>query len=321
MQTLTKGAVWIMIVKDKTKEKDNTMTDSKTAFIAIVGCPNVGKSSILNALLGQKVAIVSDKPQTTRTRIMGVLTEGETQLVFTDTPGFHRPHNKLGEKMVKAVSDGISGVDACLFVVEAQGKLREAEKELIEKFKAQKMPVILAINKIDTAAVKTDLMSRILELSKVYDFEAVVPVSALKRDGLADLLDEMKKLAQPSEHFFPDDTLTDQPERVLAAEIIREKMLRLLDREIPHGVAVSIEKMRERPDKDILDVEAIIYCEKESHKGIIIGKKGAMLKQISTYARQDMERFFDCKINLQCWVKVKEGWRNREGLIHNFGLD
>ena len=297
------------------------MTDSKTAFIAIVGCPNVGKSSLLNALLGQKVAIVSDKPQTTRTRIMGVLTEGETQLVFTDTPGFHRPRNKLGEKMVQAVSDGISGVDACLLVVEAQGKLREAEKELIAKFKAQKMPVILAINKIDTVAVKTDLMSRILELSKVYDFEAVVPVSAIKKDGLADLLEEMKKLAQPSEHFFPDDTLTDQPERVIAGEIIREKMLRLLDREIPHGVAVSIEKMRERPDKDILDVEAIIYCEKESHKGIIIGKKGAMLKQISTYARQDMERFFDCKINLQCWVKVKEGWRNREGLIHNFGLD
>ena len=297
------------------------MTDSKTAFIAIVGCPNVGKSSLLNALLGQKVAIVSDKPQTTRTRIMGVLTEGETQLVFTDTPGFHRPSNKLGEKMVQAVSDGISGVDACLLVVEAQGKLREAEKELIAKFKAQKMPVILAINKIDTVAVKTDLMSRILELSKVYDFEAVVPVSAIKKDGLADLLEEMKKLAQPSEHFFPDDTLTDQPERVIAGEIIREKMLRLLDREIPHGVAVSIEKMRERPDKDILDMEAIIYCEKESHKGIIIGKKGAMLKQISTYARQDMERFFDCKINLQCWVKVKEGWRNREGLIHNFGLD
>lgn len=297
------------------------MQETKTAFIAIVGCPNVGKSSILNALLGQKVAIVSDKPQTTRTRIMGVLTQDETQLVFTDTPGFHRPHNKLGEKMMQAVSDGISGVDACLFVVEAQGKLREAEKELIEMFHQQRMPVILAINKIDTVPVKTDLMSRILELSKVYDFEAVVPVSATKRDGLDDLLDEMKKLAQPSMHFFPDDTLTDQPERVLASEIIREKMLRLLDREIPHGVAVSIEKMRERTDRDIIDIEAVIYCEKESHKGIIIGKKGAMLKQISTYARQDMERFFDCKINLQCWVKVKEGWRNREGLIHNFGLD
>ena len=297
------------------------MGETKTAFIAIIGCPNVGKSSILNALLGQKVAIVSDKPQTTRTRIMGVLTDAETQLVFTDTPGFHRPRNKLGEKMMQAVSDGISGVDACLFVVEAQGKLRTAETELLDKCRQQHMPVILAINKIDTVPVKTELMSRILELSKLYDFEAVVPVSALKRDGLDELLDEMEKLAVPSMHFFPDDTLTDQPERVIASEIIREKMLRLLDREIPHGVAVSIEKMRERPDKDILDIEAVIYCEKESHKGIIIGKKGAMLKQISTYARQDMERFFDCKVNLQCWVKVKEGWRNREGLIHNFGLD
>ena len=294
---------------------------TKTAFIAIVGKPNVGKSSILNRLLGQKIAIVSDKPQTTRTRIMGVLTEGETQLVFTDTPGYHRPHNKLGEKMIKAVSDSISGVDACMFVVESEGELRETETELIEKFKREKMPVVLVINKIDTVSVKSDLMKRIMDLSALYDFEAVVPVSAIKNDGLDNLKGELIKLAFPSELFFPDDTLTDQPERVIASEIVREKMLRMLEREIPHGVAVSIEKMRERADKDILDVEAIIYCEKESHKGIIIGKKGAMLKKISTYARQDMERFFDCKVNLQCWVKVKEGWRNRDGLIHNFGLD
>ena len=294
---------------------------TKTAFIAIVGKPNVGKSSILNKLLGQKIAIVSDKPQTTRTRIMGVLTEGETQLVFTDTPGYHRPHNKLGEKMIKAVSESISGVDACMFVVEPEGELRETETELIEKFKKEKMPVILVINKIDTIKVKTDLMKRILDLSALYEFEAVIPVSAMKNDGLDMLKDELIKLAFPSEHFFPDDTLTDQPERVIASEIVREKMLRMLDREIPHGVAVSIEKMRERADKDILDVDAVIYCEKDSHKGIIIGKKGAMLKKISTYARQDLERFFDCKVNLQCWVKVKEGWRNRDGLIHNFGLD
>lgn len=294
---------------------------TKTAFIAIVGKPNVGKSSILNKLLGQKIAIVSDKPQTTRTRIMGVLTEGETQLVFTDTPGYHRPHNKLGEKMIKAVSDSISGVDACMFVVEPEGELRETETELIEKFKKEKMPVILVINKIDTIKVKTELMKRILDLSTLYEFEAVIPVSAIKNDGLDMLKEELIKLAFPSEHFFPDDTLTDQPERVIASEIVREKMLRMLEREIPHGVAVSIEKMRERADKDILDVEAVIYCEKDSHKGIIIGKKGVMLKKISTYARQDMERFFDCKVNLQCWVKVKEGWRNRDGLIHNFGLD
>lgn len=294
---------------------------TKTAFIAIVGCPNVGKSSILNRLLGQKIAIVSDKPQTTRTKIMGVLTEGDTQLVFTDTPGFHRPRTKLGEKMVQAVSDSVSGVDACLFVVESEGELRPAELELIEKFKKLKMPVILAINKVDTLPDKEVLMARILEISKTYDFEAVVPVSALRGINMDELLSEMKKLAEESVFFFPEDTLTDQPERVIAAEIIREKLLRNLDREIPHGVAVSIEKMREREDSDIMDIEAVIYCEKDSHKGIIIGKNGAMLKRISTRAREDMEKFFQCHINLRCWVKVKEGWRNREGLIHNFGLD
>ena len=297
------------------------MTENKTAFIAIVGRPNVGKSSILNKLLGQKIAIVSDKPQTTRTRIMGVLTIDETQLVFTDTPGFHRPKTKLGEKMVKAVSDSISGVDLCLFVIESEGDLRETELELIEKFKQQKMPVVLAINKIDTLDDKTMLMKRIMDMTQLYNFEAIVPVSAVKNDGLDALTDELIKLAQPSEHFFPEDTLTDQPERVIVSEIIREKMLRLLDKEIPHGVAVAIEKMRERSDKDLIDIEATIFCERESHKGIIIGKKGATLKRISTYARQDMEKFFGCQINLQCWVKVKDDWRNREGLIHNFGLD
>lgn len=293
----------------------------KTAFIAIVGCPNVGKSSILNRMLGQKIAIVSNKPQTTRTRIMGVLTKGDTQLVFTDTPGFHKPKTKLGEKMIKAVSDSIGGVDACLMVVEGIGELKDSEKELIEKFKKQKMPTVLAINKIDLIENKEELMGRIMQMMNEFNFEAVVPVSAVKNDGISELMDELMNLAFPSEHFFPDDTLTDQPERVIASEIIREKMLRLLDKEIPHGVAVSIEKMRERTDTDLMDVEATIYCEKESHKGIIIGKKGATLKRISTYARQDMEKFFDCRINLQCWVKVKEDWRNREGLIHNFGLD
>lgn len=295
--------------------------NTSTAFVAIVGCPNVGKSSILNDLLGQKIAIVSDKPQTTRTKIMGVLTEDDVQLVFTDTPGYHRPRTKLGEKMIKAVGDSISGVDACLFVVEPKGELRETETDLIEKFKSKKIPVILAINKIDTVQNKEDLALRITQMSALYDFESIVPVSAIKNDGIDELKGELKKLSQPSVHFFPDDTLTDQPERVIAGEIIREKLLRLLDKEIPHGTAVSIEKMREREDSDILDVDAMIYCERESHKGIIIGKKGSKLKKVSTYARQDMEKFFECHINLQCWVKVKEGWRNREGLIHNFGLD
>ncbi len=294
---------------------------TKTAFIAIVGCPNVGKSSILNRILGQKIAIVSNKPQTTRTRIMGVLTEDDTQLVFTDTPGFHKPRTKLGEKMIQAVDESISGVDAVLFVTEPSGELRTAEKELIEKFKKEKLPVILAINKVDTIPEKEELMSRIMEFSQLYDFEAIVPVSALRGINMKELVDELKKLAFESVFFFPEDTLTDQPERVIAGEIIREKILRSLDKEIPHGTAVSIEKMHEREDKDIIDIDAVIYCEKDSHKGIIIGKQGAALKKISTQAREDMEKFFCCKINLHCWVKVKEGWRNREGLIHNFGLD
>lgn len=297
------------------------MTQQKTAFIAIVGCPNVGKSSILNKLLGEKIAIVSDKPQTTRTRIMGVLTVDETQLVFTDTPGFHKPKTKLGEKMIKAVDETISGVDACLFVVEPKGELRPTEEELLKKFAQQKARVVLAINKVDTIPEKEELMKRILDFSMLYNFEAIVPVSAVKGDNMEPLLDELMKLAEPGFHFFPEDTLTDQPERVLAAEMLREKLLRNLDKEIPHGTAVSIERMRERDDAEIIDIEAIIYCEKESHKGIIIGKKGEMLKRISTRAREDMERFFDCKVNLKCWVKVKEDWRNREGLIHNFGLD
>ena len=297
------------------------MTERKTAFIAIVGRPNVGKSSILNNLLGQKVAIVSSKPQTTRTKIMGVLTEDNVQLVFTDTPGFHKPKTKLGEKMIKAVDDSIGGVDSCLFVTEAKGEIREAELDLLKKLKAEKIPVVLAINKIDMLSDKQELMGRILELTNLLDFEAVIPVSARENDGMDELKEELFKLAAPSEFFFPEDTLTDQPERVLAAEMRREKLLHKLSDEIPHGIAVSIERMKEREDKPIIDIEAVIYCERESHKGIVIGKKGAMLKEISTNARHELEQFFECKINLQCWVKVKEDWRNREGLIHNFGLD
>lgn len=294
---------------------------TKTAFVAIVGCPNVGKSSLLNRMLGQKVAIVTQKPQTTRTKIMGVLTKGETQLVFTDTPGYHRPKTKLGEKMIKAVGEGISGIDACLFVTEPEGEIREAELELLNRLKKEKAPVVLALNKIDMVKQKEKMMEKILAFTAVYDFEAVVPVSALKNEGVDTIIGELEKLTYESVHFFPDDTLTDQPERLLAAEMIREKLLLLCDKEVPHGVAVSIEKMRERPSGELMDVEAIIYCEKDSHKGIIIGKNGSMLKRVSTRAREDMERFFQCKINLQCWVKVKEDWRNREGLIHNFGLD
>lgn len=294
---------------------------TKSAFIAIVGKPNVGKSSLLNRLLGAKVAIVSSKPQTTRTKIMGVLTLDETQLVFTDTPGFHKPHNKLGEFMNNAVGDSIGGTDAVLFVTEPKGELNDKELELIKKFKQEKLPVILAINKIDMLKDKKELFERITYLAGFYDFAAVVPVSAAEGDGMDGLIDELKALAVESVHFFPDDTLTDQPERVLAAEIIREKILRLMDKEVPHGIAVAVEKMRERQDKEILDIDAVIYCERETHKGMVIGKGGAMLKKISTFARQDLESFFGIKVNLHTWVKVKEGWRNKEGLIHNFGLD
>lgn len=294
---------------------------TKTAFIAIVGKPNVGKSSLLNKILGQKIAIVSSKPQTTRTKIMGVLTEGEIQLVFTDTPGFHRAHNKLGEKMNAAVGDTVGGVDACLFLTEPYGELNEQELQLIQMFKKQKLPVILAINKIDMIKDKKELLDRIVYLTSYYDFQAVVPISAQNGDNIDELKAELDKLTFESPHYFPDDTLTDQPERVLAAEIIREKILRLMDKEIPHGIAVAIEKMNERDNADILDIEATIYCERESHKGMVIGKNGAMLKKISTYARQDIEKFFQIKVNLKCWVKVKLDWRNREGLIHNFGLD
>ncbi|MEE1263179.1 GTPase Era [Ruminococcus sp.] len=295
-------------------------TSDKSAFIAIVGKPNVGKSSILNRLLGQKIAIVSSKPQTTRNRITGVLTDGEYQIVFFDTPGMHKPKNTLGKYMVRSVNESVGGVDCCMLVVEAGKEPTPADLSLIEKFKSIGMPAILAINKIDMLKEKDELMKQILAYSQLFDFEAVVPVSAQDGSGMDELLDELKKQASEGGHFFDDDTLTDQPERVIAAELIREKILRLCDKEIPHGTAVLIEKMKTR-DNGILDIDATIYCERETHKRIIIGKNGAMLKKISTYARQDIERFFDCKVFLQTWIKVKEDWRNRAQLVQNFGYD
>ncbi len=295
-------------------------TNDKSAFVAIVGRPNVGKSSILNRLLGQKIAIVSSKPQTTRNRITGVLTEGEYQLVFFDTPGMHKPKNSLGKYMVRSVNESVGGVDCCLLVVEAGKEPSQTENSLIEKFKTLDMPAILAINKIDTLKEKDELMKQILAYSKLYDFEAVVPVSAQDGSGLDALLEELKKQSSEGGHFFDEDTLTDQPERVIVAEIIREKILRLCDKEIPHGTAVVIEKMKTR-ENGILDIDATIFCEKETHKRILIGKNGAMLKKISSFARQDIERFFDCKVFLQTWIKVKEDWRNRAQLLQNFGFD
>lgn len=295
-------------------------TNDKSAFVAIVGRPNVGKSSILNRLLGQKIAIVSSKPQTTRNRITGVLTNGEYQLVFFDTPGMHKPKNSLGKYMVRSVNESVGGVDCCMLVVEAGKEPANTELALIEKFKSLEMPAILAINKIDMLKEKDALMKQILDYTKLYNFEAVVPVSAQDGSGMDELLDELKKQSSEGGHYFDDDTLTDQPERVIVAEIIREKILRLCDKEIPHGTAVVIEKMKTR-DNGILDIDATIFCERDTHKRIIIGKNGAMLKKISTFARQDIENFFDCKVFLQTWVKVKEDWRNRAQILQNFGFD
>ncbi|MCQ2441171.1 MAG: GTPase Era [Clostridia bacterium] len=303
----------------------------KSAFITIIGRPNVGKSSLMNRILGQKVAIVSNKPQTTRTRIMGILTKEETQYVFIDTPGFHKPHNLLGTNMIKAVDSGMSDVDAVVLVVDARPDFKllkddmpPAELALIESVKNKKLRCILVINKIDLLPKKDELFDIINAYNALYGFEAVVPLSAKTGDGIDILLSELEKYAKPSPHYFGEDDVTDQPEKVMVAEMIREKLLCTLDKEVPHGVAVDLERFYERDNKDgepILEVDAVIYCEKESHKGIIIGKGGAMLKRIGTYARSDIEKFFGIKASVKLWVKVKEDWRNRQGLIHTFGLD
>lgn len=297
------------------------MSNTTSAFIAIVGKPNVGKSSILNKLVGQKIAIVSDKPQTTRTRISGIITENEMQLVFIDTPGLHKPKNMLGEYMVKAVNEGMADVDCCLLVVEADKKITPAEEDLIKKFKQRKLNAVLAINKIDLLKDKEELFEIIKMYCDAYDFSAVVPVSAKNNEGLDSLLNELKKFAVPSVHFFDDNAFTDQPERVITAEIIREKLLRCLDKEVPHGIAVDIERFSERDDSDILDIDASVYCERQSHKGIVIGKGGQTLKKVGSQARRDLEEFFEIKVNLKLWVKVKENWRTSNSIIHGLGLD
>ncbi len=295
--------------------------EKKSAFVAIVGRPNVGKSSLLNKMLRHKVAIVSSKPQTTRTRIMGVLTENDTQLVFIDTPGLHRPRNSLDKYMLRSVNESVAGVDVCMLVVEAGTHITEGEKIFAEKFSSLGLPAVLVINKTDLMKDKTEIAGQIAEFTSLYDFSAVVPCSAQTGDGIDDLKKELRGLSSEGGYLFDEDTLTDQPERVLAAEMIREKMLRFLDKEIPHGAAVFVERMKDREDSNIIDMDAVIYCERDSHKGIIIGKGGAMLKKIGSYARQDMEKFLGCRVNLKLWVKVKEDWRNRENILRSLGYD
>ena len=290
---------------------------TKSAMITVCGRPNVGKSTLTNALVGEKIAIVSNKPQTTRNRIIGIVSHGDTQFVLLDTPGFIRPRNRLGEYMVNVVQESVTDVDAVLFLVEPLPEAGPGEVALIERFRESGVPVVLVINKIDTVEVP-QLLKVIAAYSALYDFEAVIPVSAKTGDGLPELLAEMDKLAVEGPHLFPDDEITDQPERQICAELIREKILLNLEKEIPHGTAVEITKFSER-ESGILDIDATIYCEKASHKGILIGKNGAMLRKIGSEARADMEAFLGAKVFLQTWIKVKENWRDSDVMLRNFG--
>ena len=290
---------------------------TKTAMITIAGRPNVGKSTLTNYLVGEKIAIVSNKPQTTRNRICGIVTHNDTQFVFVDTPGFHKPKTKLGDYMVGVTKDSIADVDMTILVVEPIASVGAQEEALIAQLQSKSCPMVLAINKIDTIE-KEKLLEVIATYSQAADFAAIIPISAKTGDGVDALLDVCGKYAVESPFLFPDDLTTDQPERQVMAEIIREKLLWCLDREVPHGTAVEITRFSER-DNGIIDIDATIFCEKASHKGIIIGKRGDMLKKISTQARTDCEKFMGTKVYLTTWVKVKENWRDSDFLVRNFG--
>ena len=290
---------------------------TKSAMITIAGRPNVGKSTLTNQLVGEKIAIVSNKPQTTRNRICAILNRDDTQLVFMDTPGFHKPRTKLGDYMVNVVQESVADVDAVLLLVEPVANVGPQETALIQQIRASGAPAILVINKIDTVE-KDTLLSVIAAYSGLYEFTSIIPISAKSGEGVEELLTEVCKLAPEGPQFFPDDMITDQPERQIVAEILREKLLWCLEREVPHGTAVEITKFSER-ENGVIDIDATIYCEKASHKGIIIGKHGDMLKKISTMARNDCEKFLGAKVYLQTWIKVKENWRDSDFLIRNFG--
>ena len=291
---------------------------TKSAMITVCGRPNAGKSTLTNALVGEKVAIVSPKPQTTRNRITAIVEHGDTQFVLLDTPGFHKPKTRLGDYMVNVVRESVADVDCVLLMVEPLPSVGPQEEALIERIKQSGAPAILLINKIDTVD-KAKLLEVMAVYSQAYDFDAILPVSAKTGDGLKELLTELEKYAVEGPHLFPDDMITDQPERQICAELVREKLLRCLDKEIPHGTAVEVTKFSER-DNGIIDLEVTIFCEKDSHKGIIIGKKGAMLKKIGELARKDIEEFMGTKVNLQTWVKVKENWRDSMASLRNFGF-
>jgi len=294
-----------------------TAPKTKAGMIAIVGRPNVGKSTLTNALVGEKIAIVTNKPQTTRNRICAVVDREKSQFVFMDTPGLHKARTRLGDYMVGVVRQSVADVDAALLLVEPIPNVGESERELMEELKKRKIPTILCINKIDTVE-KEKLLAVIAAYTQDYQFAQVMPISAREGDGVADLLDLLEGYLPEGPWLFPEGMITDQPERQVCAEILREKLLLCLDKEVPHGTAVELTKFSERDD-EVIECDATIYCEKESHKGIIIGRKGAMLKKISTLAREDMEKFMGTRIFLQTWVKVKENWRDNVNLIHSFG--
>ena len=291
---------------------------TKTAMITICGRPNVGKSTLTNQLVGEKVAIVSNKPQTTRSRITAVVNRGETQFILMDTPGFHKARNRLGDYMVKVVRESVADVDAVILMVEPIASVGAQEAALIARLRETKAPAVLVINKIDTVE-KPELLGVIAAYSAAYDFDAIIPISAQERDGLDELLDALEKYAAPGPQLFPDDMICDQPEKQICAEIVREKLLLCLDKEVPHGTAVEVTKFSER-ENEIIDMDVTIYCEKSSHKGIIIGKKGAMLRKIGELARTDIEAFMGTKVFLQTWVKVKENWRDSQAQLRNFGF-
>ena len=293
------------------------MDIKRSGMIAIVGRPNVGKSTLTNALVGEKVAIVTNKPQTTRSRITGVVERGECQYVFLDTPGLHRARTKLGDYMVNVVRQSVADVDAVLLLAEPIDHIGGPEAELIERIRALNVPAVLVINKIDTVE-KEQLLSVMQVYGAAHDFAAILPLSAKTGEGTQELLDILAQFLPEGPRLFPEDMITDQPERQICAEILREKLLLCLDKEIPHGTAVEITRFHERED-GVVELDATIYCEKDSHKGIIIGRGGAMLKKVSSLARSDMERFLDARVFLQTWVKVKQNWRDNINLIHNFG--
>ena len=295
---------------------------TKNAFIAITGRANAGKSSLTNLLVGEKISIVSEKPQTTRNRINGVLTKGDTQYVFMDTPGMHKPKTKLSEHMVKSIRQSVDDVDCAILMADVTKKISSIEQDLIRSFASHGTAVVLLLNKVDLLKDKSEILKIIQQYSELYDFEEIIPISVKNRINTDQIMPVLERFAVEGEHFFPDDIATDRTERFMCSEIVREKILRVMQEEIPHGVAVDVEKFKSRMkgDAEIIDISVVIICEKESHKGMIIGKGGERLKQIGTMARGDMEDLLQAKVNLQCFVKVKEDWRTRARVISDLGM-